>query len=273
MGRVIIILSLFITLTIFANNQKMPGSYIAPVKDDLKIVEQIGIRVDPKPGAYETYFIDNESLGPTTMTFMVILDSEGKKWLELDIDSERTGKYQLKILHKERFMGDDFERLQLKFQHYQAFELPINDTNKDLMKEQALIKNVKSKLKEEFVKKDMVKIKDKEFEISQFRVTTNSGVIEYSLLKEEDSAIFGITLLKTKDSKLILKEFGFNAVSNFPSKVPVLGIIGNLGKMSDEFIKQEKEREKAEEEERALESSTDDDTIDKLNQMMKDKEK
>jgi hypothetical protein len=275
MGKFFIILQLFLTVTIFANNQKMPGSYIAPVKDDLRIVEQIGVRTDPKSGAYEKYFIDNPSLGATTITFMVVEDSNGKKWFEMDIESERTGKYQLKILHKDKFMGNEFDRLQVKFQHYQAFELPMGDSNKDLIKEQALMKATKEKLDEKFIKKDKFKLKDKEFETSTFKVLTNSGSIEYSLLAPEESAIFGITSLKTKDSKMILKEFGFNAVSNFPEKVPTLGVLANLSKMSEEYVNQEKEREKAEDEEKELESSSKDDTdaIDKLNQMLKDKQK
>lgn len=274
--------SLIIFLIMFSINvfaQKMPGEYIKSI-NELNVFNDIGLRIQPKSGYSEHYFIDSVSSGPMDLTFSVYdyIDEKNNvatnQWFELIMETGTLGKYCVKILTEKGLFQGELLKIQFKLREYVPFELPLNDsTNKQFIKKHVFDMKEKSKAKAIFVKNDKLRLDGKEYNVKIYKAVVDSETVEYALLEEKDIRLFGIGYFKSKEFKMYLKNSSENSVSVFPSKVPLLDAITNIYKMNVQFLKQEEEKEKALVEEKKLEEDLpDDDPINKLNNILKKNE-
>ncbi len=274
--------SLIIFLIMFSINvfaQKMPGEYIKPI-NELNVFKDIGLKIKPKSGYLEHYFIDSVASGPMDISLSVYDYTDEKtntvtnQWFELTMETESMGKYSIKILTEKGLLQGEPLKIQFKLREYIPFELPLDDTmNKQFVKKNVLDSKEKSKSEATFIKNDKIRLDGKEYNVKVYKAVIDSETVEYALLEEKDIRMFGIGYFKSKEFKMYLKGSSENSVSVFPSKVPLLDAITNIYKMNVQFLKQEEEKEKALAEEKKIEGDLpDDDPINKLNNILKKNE-
>ncbi len=273
--KLISILIVLFSITLYAN--KMPGSY-NNFKKSSKFIRDLGLRVQPKDGAFEHYYLEVKRKGSQTIKINLIYSvfndkKANSQWLEMTLKSKKWGRNSFKMLYSDGLLQGNIKRLMLIIKAYNPFELPLDSIlNKDFA-EKEFGKNT-PKIKFNFIRNGKVTLNNKEYNT---RVYTNkTKEIEYAILDDKDTEIFGMVYAKTPEMEMFLKGFGHNAVSVFPKKVPILDFLNNLSAMGKVLSQNKIEKKKAETEEEKIENGGKDkieDPIDRLNKMLEEESK
>jgi len=273
--KLIIILSLFVSSFAFSA-EKMPGEYMN--NDNINnLFKEIEFRGDLKDGYYEVYNVVSRSMEVDEIRFSIFDDkSKILKWMEIGIKTLDRGNISSRILTDKGLLQGKVTRIQIKYVKYHPFEI---DLSKNPHVKKALSnKFLKSKKKEilkdqKFVKNSTIKIAGNVYKTKIYRIKNKTKDIEYALLEDKETRVLGLAYLKDKNGiSLYLKEIGSNSLSIFPKEVPVLDFIGKIAQMSESFMKENKDKEKALKREEKLEKEDEinkDDPILKLNNMLK----
>jgi len=273
---IIILFLLFSTIAFSV--EKMPGEYMNNNSIN-NLFKDIDFRGDLKDGHYEVYSVVSRTLEVDEVKFS-IFDEESKvlQWMEIAVKTLDRGNITSRLLTDKGLLKGKMTRIQIKYAKYHPFEI-------DLSKNPKVTKNIsksflkngnKTRLKDQkFIKNSSIKISGKTYKTKIYRVKNEKEDVEFALLDSKDTKVLGLAYLKNKGGvSLYLKDMGSNGLSEFPKEVPVLDFIGRMSQMSESFIKEKNDKEKALEKEKKIEEEENkidkDDPIRKLNNMLKE---